>query len=165
MKKHIYTLVVFILLFVACSTTTNDDGFTIPSEITDINTTLKIVPAEKEFAREQGSDFLIQNFSPEYQLYFSADTDIQVFAWNNKKWIQIQNDVIYYPSSDIYLQSSQMDTPGWKIISIAPTFLVDDQIALNQKAKVRILIVATIIKGGQLTDKKIAAYVDVWIHP
>ena len=138
-----------------------EDGFAFPEGIKDVNTSIRLAPLyQGKINSQTGTDLMVENVSNHELIYFSADTDVQLYYLQGNEWVPVKNNVVYYPSGDRYLRPPKAGVSQWLTIS-AIQILPDP----DTKTKVRVLVIATVIEKDQPTDEKVAAYIDLWFEP
>lgn len=158
-NKPLLLLALLGFLFAGCAAQ-RESGFSIPEGITDVNDSLRLTLVEETFSIRTGTAIVVENISEYELIYFSADTDVQLYALQGGEWLPVKNNVIYHPSGDRFLGQSKDNSPIFLMFTVKP--LLPD---LERRTKLRALVIATVMEGEQATDNKVAAYVDLWVEP
>lgn len=158
-SKLFVLIALFGFLFAGCAAP-QESGFSIPEGITDVNDSLRLTLVEETFSIRTGTAIVVENVSEYELIYFSADTDVQLYALQGGEWLPVKNNVIYHPSGDRFLGQSKENSPIFLMFSVKP--LLPE---LEKKTKLRALVIATVMEDEQATDNIVAAYIDLWIEP
>lgn len=153
-------LILLVLLVLSGCRNQSNIGFSIPEGITDVNKSVLLTAVDETFDVRIGTIVLVENVSRYDLIYFSADTDVQLYFLQGGKWLPVTNNVNYYPSADNLLKPSEEGNPFWRTISVNP--LMND---VDKKVKIRVLVIATVMENDLPTDEKVAAYIDLWAEP
>lgn len=89
-----------------------------------------------------------------------ADTDVQIFVYENGDWNPVKNNVVFYPSPERNISAANNGIPEHGVIGVTPVFG-----EVKEKTEFRVLVVAMIMENGEPSGEKVAAYVDLWVEP
>ena len=93
---------------------------------------------------------------------FERDFGARLFILENDQWIEIPNSMGYdYLESDIFVYMPYADNP----FNLGAPVVVPKLPDTKQTSTVRIILVGSIYRDGQVTNEKVASYVDVDLKP
>lgn len=96
------------------------------------------------------------------QIAFGRDCGARIFVSRNNSWEEVPNLMGYsYLESDIYIYNPYSDNP----FNIGVIGVVPDLPDTGKAMRVRIFLVGSIYRDGNITDEKTASYVDVVLNP
>lgn len=161
MRRTGFLLIVLLQFLVAGCALEKDDGVVLPEGITDVNQSLRLTLVEETFNVRTGTVIGIENVSQYALLYFSEDTGVYLYIFDEEKWVSVaKKEIIYIPSADAFLRQTTNQAPFYLTVAVEP--MLPD---LQKKTKLRALVIATVMENDQLTDEKVAAYIDLWVEP
>ena len=89
-----------------------------------------------------------------------ADTDVQIFVYQDGEWRSVKNNVEFYPSAETYISAAKGGVPEHGVIGVTPVLG-----EVKGKIEFRVLVVAMIMENGAPTSETVAAYADLWMEP
>ncbi|PKN91285.1 MAG: hypothetical protein CVU44_20440 [Chloroflexi bacterium HGW-Chloroflexi-6] len=164
MKKLLASLfAVFILGLTGCQAK-DERAFFELVDTEDINSSIRLIPAqlvspESKLKPGKNLTIIVENTSG-YDLFFMADTDVQIFVYEDGEWRSVKNNVEFYPSAETYISAAKGGVPEHGVIGVTPVLG-----EVKEKTEFRVLVVAMIMENGAPSGEKVAAYVDLWVEP
>jgi hypothetical protein len=153
-----------LILIVGCRTTLSKDEMPyvgVSSEEMNKEFQLSVPLAINTF--KIGSEvFLEVKVISTNQVAFERDFGARLFILENDQWIEIPNFMGYdYLASDVYVSMPYADDP----FNLGATVVVPKPPDTKRATTVRIFLVGSIYRDGQVTNEKVASYVDVYLKP
>jgi hypothetical protein len=96
------------------------------------------------------------------QIAFGRDRGARIFLSKNNSWEEVPNLMDYGDlESDLYIYKPYSEDP----FNMGAIGVIPDLPETGKSMRVRIFLVGSIYREGQLTDEKTASYVDVVLNP
>lgn len=164
MKKLLAGVFAIFMLGLAGCQTKDDSAFLELMDTEDINSSIRLIPGKFASSDDilkpgQNLPIIVENTSG-YDIFFMADTDVQIFVYENGDWNPVKNNVVFYPSAETYISAAKSGIPEHGAIGVTPVLG-----EVKEKTEFRVLVVAMIMENGEPSGEKVAAYVDLWVEP
>ncbi len=95
----------------------------------------------------------------EYPISFEGDFGARIFRLDNDKWVEIPN-LEKYPNVNTIVETANGDPIKTVLTGVDPVIYYPDH-----PVKVRIVLIGSIVKDGQVTNELAASYIDVDLKP
>ena len=89
----------------------------------------------------------------------SKSDDVKMLAYSDEKeWYEIKNNVNYHGDTHVTL------TPSGSLRHATSVNVYPDVPAEERPMQIRVVVIGTIMRDGQLTDEKVGAYLDITLE-
>lgn len=152
-----------LMLLAACKITPKVEMPDVGVSIHEMNKEFQLsVPVALNTFKIGGEVFLEVKVISTNQVAFERDFGARLFILENDQWTEIPNSMGYdYLESDIFVYMPYADNP----FNLGATVVVPKLPDTKQTSTVRIILVGSIYRDGQVTNEKVASYVDVDLKP
>jgi hypothetical protein len=106
-------------------------------------------------------DLVLENFSPN-KIVFPSDYGFKIYSYdeNQKEWLEIQNEAIYFPTGNSQISPKGKDMPGVIAIGLAPALQPSEK-----PVNIRVVVIGTVYRDELPTSEEVGAYVDLELFP